>query len=247
MEVIGLIPVRLNSTRLPSKALLPIDGIPMIVHTMKRAMLAKKLKKVYVCTDSKEIEDVVKRYGGYVIPTSSQHLNGTERIAEAAEKLNEKIDLYVDIQGDEPLIDPGHIDEVVSAHEVNLNWDILLPSMPFAHPESNNVVKVMHDKSMKVICLSRSVIPNPFRLKPKYYLKHLSIISFRPEALKKFANLEPAEIELVEGIELMRAIENGMTIGTIYLNGESFSVDVESDYVRAKAAIKNDIHRNKYN
>jgi len=246
MKVIGLIPVRLNSTRLPSKALLPIEGIPMIVHTMKRAMLSKKMNDVYVCTDSSEIAEIVKSFGGNVIITKSIHLNGTERIAEAAEILDIDADYFIDIQGDEPLIDPSHIDSVISGHQQNPSWDILLPSMPISHPESQHIVKVTHDLNKKIIYLSRSVIPCPFRVKVAFYLKHLSIISFTPFALERFAKTKPTPIEIVESIELMRAIESGMTVGTIYLEGSSFSVDVAADYEQAKIVMKSDLIKNKY-
>ena len=246
MTAIGLIPVRLNSSRLQSKALLPIEGVPMVVHTMKRAMLAKKLSKVYVCTDSDQIANVVNDYGGEVIHTKSHHQNGTERIAEAAEYLNGCAQYFIDIQGDEPLINPSHIDDVIVGHQKNPGWEILLPSMPFNHPESQHVVKVSHDVNKRVIYLSRSVIPCSFRVEPKYYLKHLSIISFTAEALVRFAKTKPTPIEVIEGLELMRAIESGMTVGTIYLEGSSFSVDVVADYEQAKIAMKEDKYKYRY-
>ena len=237
-RIIGLIPSRLNSTRLPSKALLPIHGLPLIVHTLKRSQLAKSLSDVYVCTDSDEIAKAVLDHGGKVIMTSSKHTNGTDRIAEAAQQL--QADYFVDIQGDEPLINPDHIDEVVAEHVLNPEWDILLPSLPISHPESLHVVKVVHDVSMRVMFLSRSVIPQPFRHRPAYYLKHLSIISFLPEALRRFSTLPLGELEVIEGIELLRALEHGMVIGTTLLDGNSFSVDVEEDYARAKIQMLDD-------
>ena len=238
MRVIGLIPSRLNSTRLANKALLPIHGLPLVVHTLKRSQLAKSLADVYVCTDSDEIAQAVIRHGGKVIMTSSKHANGTERIAEAAQQI--EADYFVDIQGDEPLINPDHIDAVVAVHARHPEWDILLPSLPISDPESEHVVKVVHDASMRVMFLSRSVVPKPFRLRPAYYLKHMSIISFIPNALRRFSTLPPGILEVIEGVELMRALEHGLIIGTTLLNGNSFSVDVEDDYVRAKSQMLDD-------
>ena len=238
MRVIGLIPSRLNSTRLANKALLSIQGLPLVVHTLKRSQLTKSLADVYVCTDSDEIAQAVKHHGGKVIMTSSKHTNGTERIAEAAQQID--ADYFVDIQGDEPLINPDHIDAVVAEHVRHPEWDILLPSLPISDPESAHVVKVVHDASMRVMFLSRSVVPNPFRLRPSYYLKHLSIISFIPDALQRFSTLPPGDLEVIEGVELMRALEHGLIIGTTLLNGNSFSVDVEEDYVRAKSQMLDD-------
>jgi 3-deoxy-manno-octulosonate cytidylyltransferase (CMP-KDO synthetase) len=245
LRVVGLIPVRLNSSRLPRKALLPIKGMPMIAHTLYRAKMAKLLTEVYVCTDSYEIADVVLAHGGKIIMTRSDHANGTERIAEAAKSLN--ADLIIDIQGDEPLLDPEHIDAVINAHILNPQWDILLPSMPIQDPVSQHIVKVVHDNSFKVLFLSRSIIPNSFRSSAENaYLKHLSIISFRPSALEKFASLPMGKLECIEGIELMRALENGQVIGTKYLDGDSFSIDVQENYDHAISVIDKNIHTNKY-
>jgi 3-deoxy-manno-octulosonate cytidylyltransferase (CMP-KDO synthetase) len=244
MKIIGLIPCRLRSARLPSKALLLIDGLPVIVHTMKRAQLAKSLDEVFVCTDSEEIASVVRSHGGKAIMTRPEHTNGTERIAEAAQSL--EADFFVDVQGDEPLADPKHIDQVVAEHTRRPEWDILLPSMPITHPENPHVVKIVHDCNYRVMFVSRSVIPQPFRSRPSYFLKHLSIISFKPDALQKFSSLAPSPLELSESIELLRALENGMVIGTILLEGDSFSVDVKEDYARAKELMMTDEIRKLY-
>ena len=111
--ILGLIPSRLNSKRLKEKPLLKIDGLPIIVHTFKRAELSKKLDDVIVCTDHQKIVDVVKSYGGKVVLTSKKHENGTERIYEVAKK--KKAELIIDIQGDEPLVNPSYIDKVVDS------------------------------------------------------------------------------------------------------------------------------------
>jgi 3-deoxy-manno-octulosonate cytidylyltransferase (CMP-KDO synthetase) len=244
MHVVGLIPSRLNSARLPSKALLTIDELPLVVHTMKRAQLSESLDDVYVCTDSEEIGEAVIKHGGKYIMTSSGHINGTERIAEASKDM--EVDLIVDIQGDEPLIDPAHIDIVVKKHFERPEWDILIPSLPVTKPESPHIVKVIHDINFKIVYLSRAVVPQPFRRRPSYYLKHLSIISFRSEALQKFASLSPSSLELAEGIELLRALENGLILGTVILDGSSFSVDIEEDYIKAKEQMLKDEIRKRY-
>tara|TARA_B100000676_G_C17994897_1_gene797175 strand:+ start:406 stop:1026 length:621 start_codon:yes stop_codon:yes gene_type:complete len=206
--------------------------------------MAKTLADVYVCTDSERIERAVLDHGGKAIMTRSDHTNGTERIAEAAKEL--RADYFLDIQGDEPLIDPDHIDAVVKEHALHPEWDILLPSLPISHPESPHVVKVAHDSSMRVMFLSRSVIPQPFRRRPDYYLKHLSIISFRSTALQRYASLPLGKLEIIEGVELLRALEGGLVLGTTLLDGNSLSVDVEEDYIRVKALMLNDEIRKQY-
>jgi 3-deoxy-manno-octulosonate cytidylyltransferase (CMP-KDO synthetase) len=234
MKVIGLIPSRLESSRLPNKALLDIEGLPMIVHVLKRTQLSKQLDDVFVCTDNKLIADTVEKYGGSVIYTSSSHINGTERIAEAARGLTGN--LFVDIQGDEPLINPNHIDDVVNYHKANLQFEIILPTMPLLDFNNHHIVKVVKGANSQVVYLSRSAIP----FNSNEYLKHLSIISFTPDSLWKFATLPASRNEMIEKVELLRAIDNGMTIGTFNLIGDSFSVDVWEDYERAKVAMSTD-------
>ena len=244
MRVVGLIPSRLGSTRLPAKALLVIDELPLVIHTMKRAQLANSLDEVYVCTDSEEIANAVKKYGGKHIMTRVGHSNGTERIAESAENI--EADFFVDIQGDEPLLDPDHIDYVVAEHQKHPEWDILLPSLPIDKPETQHICKVTHDANFRILYLSRSVIPQPFKHRPDFYLKHLSIISFTSESLRHYSKLKPSNLEKVEGIELLRAIENGMVVGTVLLEGDSFSVDIKQDFDKAIERMAKDEIRKQY-
>ena len=117
MKVLGLIPTRLGSTRLPSKPLLEINNIPLIIHTYKRAKMAKLLDEVIICCDDKKIIKVADKFNSKSMLTSKKSKNGTERIYEAYKKLNKKYDLIIDIQGDEPLIDPNHIDQVIKFHQ----------------------------------------------------------------------------------------------------------------------------------
>ena len=232
-RILGLIPTRLGSKRLPAKALLPINNFPLIVHVYKRASLSKQLDDVIVCCDDQKIFKVVKSYGGKVILTSKRHLNGTERIAEAYKKLRKKYDLIIDIQGDEPLINPFQIDQVIKFHIKNSKTDIILPSLKIKSTNNENIVKVVKDKKKNVLYLSRSTIPYEFTKKNLHTQKHLSIISFKPKALIQFARSKPTNLEKVEGIELLRALEIGLRIKSPELNGDSFSVDVNQDLKRA--------------
>ena len=128
-KVLGLIPTRLNSTRLPQKALLEINNIPLIIHTYKRAKMSKKLDDVVICCDHKKIYQVAKKFKAKCILTSEHHSNGTERIYEAYKKLGKKYDLIVDLQGDEPLISPNHIDKVINKHLNEKYADIVFPTL----------------------------------------------------------------------------------------------------------------------
>lgn len=229
MQTVVLIPSRLDSTRLPGKALLEIGGIPMVVRVMIQSSKCQDINDVYVCTDSIEIADVVVAHGGKVIMTSSNHENGTMRIAEA--KLNlPSYDLYIDVQGDEPFINPHHISKVIECHK-QYRPDIVLPLLQFSESKSSHV-KVVADIQGRALYLSRANIPFHFKSTAAYY-KHLSIISFSPAALDKFSTLPMSPLEAVEGIELLRAIENGMHVQTTILTGDSFSIDTAEDYEKA--------------
>ena len=232
-RILGLIPTRLGSKRLPAKALLPINNYPLIVHVYKRALLSKKLDDVIVCCDDQKIFKIVKSYGGKVILTSKRHVNGTERIAEAYKLLKKRYDFIIDIQGDEPLINPLQIDQVIKYHIKNSKTDIILPSLKIKSTHNENIVKVIKDKKKNVLYLSRSSIPYEFKEKNFHTQKHLSIISFKPKALIHFARSKPTNLEKIEGIELLRALEIGLKIKSPELNGDSFSVDVNQDLKRA--------------
>ena len=230
----------MGSTRLPAKPLLEISNIPLIIHTYKRAILSKKLDDVVICCDDIKILEVAKKFNAKAVLTSKKHKNGTERILEGYNKQKKKYDLVVDIQGDEPLLNPKHIDEVINFHKKNFKTDIILPSFKIKNAENTNIVKVITDIKDNVIFLSRSKLPTEFKKKNNSYKKHLSIISFKPEALKKFYKSQKTPLESSEDIELLRAIEIGLKIKTVTLKGDSFSIDVLSDFKKAINQFKKD-------
>tara|TARA_X000000368_G_scaffold80593_1_gene60414 strand:- start:111 stop:845 length:735 start_codon:yes stop_codon:yes gene_type:complete len=230
--IIGLIPSRLNSKRLKEKPLLKIDKLPIIVHSFKRSKLSKKLDDVIVCTDHKRIVNVIKKYGGKAAMTSKKHKNGTERIYEVAKKLK-NVELIVDIQGDQPLINPTSIDKTIEFHQKNKNFDIVLPSMLISEdPDNKSLVKNVFSKN-RIIYFSREKTPYNYNKKKIKYYKNLSIISFKPNALEKFCKSKMTKLEKIEGIELMRAIELGLKIGTFIIKGSDFAVDVNADLYKA--------------
>ena len=239
-KIVGLIPTRLHSSRLPQKSLLSINKLPLIIHTYRRAKLSRMLSDVVICCDDNKIFKIAKKYGAKAILTSKHHKNGTERIFEGLTKLKKKYDLIVDIQGDEPLISPYHIDKVTDYHIKNFNYDIVLPSLKIKNINNTNIVKVLKNKFNEVIYLSRANVPFEFKEIKKNIDKHLSIISFKPAALEKFAKHKKTNLEKIEDIELLRAIEIGLKIKSPVLTGDSFSVDVMKDYRKAKKAMKID-------
>jgi 3-deoxy-manno-octulosonate cytidylyltransferase (CMP-KDO synthetase) len=239
-KILGLIPCRIGSKRLPGKALLKINNYPLIVHVFKRAKLAKKLNDVYVCCDDIKIFKIVKNFGGKAILTSKKHKNGTERIAEAYKFLKKKYDLVVDIQGDEPLINPTHIDKVISFHLKNFKSDIIVPSLKIKQSQNKNIVKIVKDNNKNVLYFSRSSIPFNFKKKKISCSKHLSIISFKPSALIKYSKSNQTILEKTEGIELLRALEIGLKVKSPDFIGDSFSVDVRKDFIKAQIKITKD-------
>ena len=244
MKIIGLIPTRLNSSRLFKKPLLDIDGIPMIVHTFKRAQMCKKLKQVFVCTDSKKLKNLVEKYGGKAILTKRSHKTGTDRIAEVAKKLD--FEYAIDIQGDFPLLDPKYIENLINFHLRNRKFDIVVPSSPTKDNTESSVVKVLMTENHKVLYLSRSAVPFVNKIKPKNFLKHMSIISFKRKSLLKFGKIKQSKYEKIEGVELLRAIENGFNVGSFIIKKDIFSVDVQRDYLRSIYLMQNDPIRKKY-
>ncbi len=237
--VIGLIPSRLGSKRLPGKALADIEGMPVIIHTSKRAMMSKLLHKVIVCTDSIDIASKCKEFNVDVVITKKDFNNGTERIASVAKDLS--FDFAVDIQGDEPLVDPHHIDLVAENIVKNKNKEeIIIPTLevPFNSPDT--IVRVQSSLSGRVMTLSRANIPHRYSIPATTIQKHLSVIGFTKDALEKYSNLDPTPNERSEDIELLRALENDMKIYSLPMEGNSFSVDIQDDLIKARIAIKKD-------
>ncbi len=240
-SAVGLIPTRFNSRRLPGKSIKLIGDLPMIIHTYRRAKIAKSLDEVYICCDTKEVFDVAKSFKANVILTSKNHKQGGDRIYEAYKKLQKKFDQIIDIQGDEPLIDPVNIDHVVKFHRKNKEYDIILPNLPTKFSRDPNLVRLIFNRFKEVLYLTRSDTPYHFVSKTNKIFKHLSVISFKPSALKNFAGYcHKSKLENLEDIELLRAIDLGLKIKTFSLKGDSFSIDVKKNLIEAKKKMKKD-------
>jgi 3-deoxy-manno-octulosonate cytidylyltransferase (CMP-KDO synthetase) len=240
IKVIGLIPSRLKSKRLPFKPLLPINDIPLIIHTYKRAKMSKLLDDVIICCDDKKILNIARKFNAKSILTSTYHSNGTERIFEAYYKIKKKYDFIINIYGDEPLISPAHIDQVINYHFKNLDADIILPYFNIKNVGNSNIVKLVINNNKELMYLSRANIPFEFLSKTKFIKKHLSILSFKPSALEKFAKHPRTKLEIIEDIETLRALEIGLKVKTLKLKGDSFSIDVAEDYNKATLRMPSD-------
>jgi len=240
-----VIPARLKSSRLKNKPLITIDKLPLIIHVLKRCKMSKYASDIIVCADDKKIVDIVDKHGGRAVLTSKKFKNGTERIASVLAKENYKIE--VDVQCDEIFVNPADIDKLIKFHEQNLHFDIIIPHVDLTKTENNqNIVKIVHNKFNKILYLSRANIPYFFRNNKCKLKKHLDFISFKRSALKKFSKLKKTFNEKIEGVELLRALENDFNIGTIKFNNNNFSINTPGDLKKAKKYIKRCKIRKRY-
>ncbi len=226
-KIVAIIPARIESSRLPRKALVDILGLPMIVHVLKRCLLAKSLNDVYVATDSDEIRKVVESYGGKVIMTSSRHQTGTDRIAEAAEQIDAEI--VVNVQGDEALVNPQYIDKAVSELHKNPDINVSILVNPFSKRNSTSDIKVVLDESNDVMYFSRSDIPSNARANNTQMLKAYHIVPFRKSFLIQYAHWEKGALEQIEHNEYLRIIEKGYKIRAVHVESDAVSVDTQQD------------------
>ena len=219
-HIIGIIPARWASSRFPGKPLHPLLGKPLLQHVFERATLCTELDELVIATDDDRIAALCERIGAKVIQTRSDHPSGTDRIAEAAEKC-EAATHVINIQGDEPLLEPELVDTL--ARELRNNCDIpmITAGSSLDNPEliaDPNIVKLVIDRNQNALYFSRS--PIPFRRSdtpslPTY--RHLGIYGYQVDFLKHFITLPPSSLEIAEGLEQLRALENGALI-RVHLN-----------------------------
>jgi 3-deoxy-manno-octulosonate cytidylyltransferase (CMP-KDO synthetase) len=226
-KVVAIIPSRLESSRLPKKALADILGMPMIVHVFKRCLFSEKLDEVYVATDSIEIKEVVESFGGKVIMTSSEHQTGTDRIAEAAQTI--EADIIVNVQGDEALVNPQYIDKVVSVLQESPQINVAILVNPFNKRNSSSDIKVVLNENNDVMYLSRADIPSDARVKNPTLLKAYHIVPFRKDFLLQYSKWEKSRLEQIEFNEYLRILEKGYTIKAVHVESDSVSVDTKED------------------
>ena len=227
MNKIGLIPSRYKSSRFPGKPLELIKGIPMFVHVYHRAKLSN-LDEVYLCTDDKRIYDTAQEFKIDVFMTSPDHKNGTERCYEASKFLNLKEeDIILDIQGDEPLINPLLINETLENFNPKKNR-ICFPFLVLEQSNDLGSVKIVVNSSSEVIYMSRSDIPNAFR-DSVVYKKQVGLIAFSESSLRKFCETSESLLENIEGVELLRSFDTDLIINTFETSFTSRAVDYPED------------------
>ncbi len=227
--ILGVLPSRWGSTRFPGKPLHSIAGKSLIQHVWERCQQCSKLDEIIVAVDDERIRDAVIAFGGKVVMTSPQHPTGTDRIAEAAQAVPQATHI-INIQGDEPLIDPALIDELASVMAADPTLDMATAANPLdpADPavQDPNVVKVVMALDGRALYFSRS--PLPFFRNPVEGLKvfrHKGIYAYRRSFLERFVAWPPSPLELAESLEQLRALENGATIKVILTADTSPGVD----------------------
>jgi len=254
-EAVAIIPARYSSTRLPGKPLLPLKGIPLIMHVVERARRARLVSRVIVATDDQRILDSVQAHGGEARMTSPRLTSGTDRVAEVAATLDSEF--VVNVQGDEPLIDPSTIDAAIEPLLEDDTGLVMLSSTsePITEVEdvfNPNVVKVVCDSGGYALYFSRS--PIPYIRPPEgltleeslqsnrslllRYRKHSGLYAYRAGFLELFTQMQPSPLERLEQLEQMRALENGFDIRIVPVEHRSIGVDTRQDYERAKRLIE---------
>ncbi|PLX65820.1 MAG: 3-deoxy-manno-octulosonate cytidylyltransferase [Denitrovibrio sp.] len=233
---IVVIPARFASTRLPGKPLKHINGVPMILRVAEKC-LKSKADRVIVATDSTEILDVCGHMDGLESSMSSADIqSGTDRVA-AVSKFSDD-DIIINVQGDEPFIDPALIDLLIEDLEKNPDVMMNTAMVKFSEdedPADINSVKVITDSKGNALYFSRAPIPHDRDgIGNVEYYRHIGIYGFRSEWLQKFSSLEPSRLEQIEKLEQLRALENGVRIKVIETDYKPVSVDTEEDLIKAE-------------
>ncbi len=240
MKVLVVIPARYGSSRFPGKALADLDGKPLVVRVMEKASGMKTADKIVVATDDQRIFDAVVAHG-LPCEMTGEHATGTDRIGEVASR--HAADIILNLQGDEPLLDPAIADSLVQSMIDNPQVD--LATCAHAFDDINqwkdpNTVKVLVDQNHQALYFSRAQVPGTFpgaatdaasndTAAAGIALRHVGLYAFRRKALEKFLSLEPTPLEKAEGLEQLRALENGMSIKVLEIDQAPVGVDTPED------------------
>jgi 3-deoxy-manno-octulosonate cytidylyltransferase (CMP-KDO synthetase) len=239
-KAVGIIPARWGSTRFPGKALHEIAGKPLLRHVWERCRRAKKLDRLIIATDDFRIGQAAFDWGAEVAMTSAKHASGTDRIAEVAAKMKAFAHI-INIQGDEPLIDPKLIDRLVRELQRDRKLEMITAAHPFDDPsdaESSHQVKVVLNQAGDALYFSRATIP--FVRDPstrRQYFRHQGIYGYRRELLLRFVHWKTSPLEYAESLEQLRALENGVRIRVVMTGSGSPGVDTPEDAKAVAASL----------
>lgn len=240
-RVVGVIPARWASTRLPGKALVMICGKPLIQWVLERTRQAKRLDEVLVATDDERIRSVVESLGGIAVMTRPDHPSGTDRVAEAV--AGREAGVVINIQGDEPLIDPGLINRLAEVMVSGSEWDMATAATPIRDPadlDKPSVVKVVFGERGRAMYFSRSVIPFVRDTAPAglTHWRHVGIYAYRRAFLDRLVSAPPCVLELTEKLEQLRALHLGGRMTVVETDEIGLGVDTPGDVVLAEAALR---------
>lgn len=239
MNIIGVIPARYESSRFPGKPLAEIKGKPMIFWVYHQSVKVKDFSAVYVATDDERIREACQPFGINVVMTQKSHLTGTDRVGEVAGKI--PADIYVNIQGDEPLLEPETIQAAIKPFYGNPKLQITNLMTPIHNPvdvSNSTVPKVITNKDGMGVYLTRAVAPYPKGKLDYYYYKQVCVYGYKKEALDFFCKYGKkygkARVEAIEDIEIMRFIENGYAVQYVEVDTKSVAVDTPVDLERVR-------------
>lgn len=239
MKAAAIIPARFASSRFPGKPLVDIAGKSMIRRVYERASLAGSISEVMVATDDQRIADEVRSWNGNVVMTRDDHASGTDRIAEAA--LGTDASIIVNVQGDEPLLDPAEIDLVAGALLENPSLEMSTVATPIRSArdaEDPGVVKVVLDRAGFALYFSRLPIPSQAAAHDHPRLKHIGLYAYRSSFLQRFARMAQTPLEATERLEQLRALENGVRIRVLMTEHDAVSVDTPDDLGRVRLLLE---------
>ena len=233
MKIVGIIPSRYASVRFPGKPLAPLRGKAMVLHVLEAATEASRLDQAIVATDDERIAAAVRAIGGEVLLTSSEAASGTDRLAEAARSI--PADVYVNVQGDEPVMSPANIDRAVETLLTDSLRKIASLAIPLPADQASdpNIVKVAVAADGRALYFSRAAIPYP-RGGEARYRKHLGIYAYRAATLAEIAALPPSPLERIESLEQLRWLEAGLEVWIGEAVSDSIGVDTPEDLARAE-------------
>ena len=229
----GIIPARWGSTRFPGKPLYLIAGKPLLRYVWERCRRAEKLDSVIIATDDLRIANAAFDWGAEVALTASRHQSGTDRVAEVAKK-GKEFAYIINIQGDEPLVDPCLIDKLIEKLHSDRKIEIVTAAHAFqnaAEASSPHQVKVVVDLMGRALYFSRTAIPYPHNVSQIKYLRHQGIYGFRRETLLQFVKWKPTLLERAESLEQLRALENGVSVHVLVTKDGSPGVDTPEDAI----------------
>jgi len=241
MNIIGVIPARWGSTRLPGKSLVNLCGKPMVQWVVERAMEVRSLSRVIVATDDERIKNVVESFGGVAVMTRVNHPSGTDRIAEAVEGFP-NADLVVNLQGDEPLLDPAMVDKLIELMVGDSSWDMGTAATLITVDndlDDPSVVKVVWDENHRALYFSRSLIPfvRDDDIDVNHW-RHLGLYVYRDEFLKRMVAAPPCELEKIEKLEQLRALHLGAKMVVVETDDKGIGVDTPADIERAERLLR---------